>query len=623
LLFQGITPNVVGMHTDVEPFVKSGRITPDVGERLSQIAPGSFCFHKSWGAGKVASWDIIGGKVVIDFEKSEGQEMGLKLALQKTEPLAEDDFRAQKVGSSEEMKALAKEDPVELVMRTLRSHGGSMKLDALDAEICGTLVEEADYKKWWEGAKKALRESKKAIVPTKRTDPMVLRDENMSPVDSLVADLEEAFDLKQKARIVEELKGEAKNLAKETVDDLCKSVTESASKSLKLKLGAALDLLGARDELIEAVDKELLVSQSLRISDALAATDADLITEIGALPAARQRRIYESFVDAFGDDWLNKALNMFDTNGARGVSEIAKLLIEKGKESEFMNHLKKSLSHHKLGADALAWICRERKKSASEVFSGQVGTAILSILEQDSMDDGPRKTGRLANLLSSDKDLIGDMVKDGDDNEVKLFSRKLLQSPAFPELDRKSLMARVIKARPEAQDLLTAEPTGPKVEALIVSWESLEVKKAELKDLVEVRIPDNVKEIAVARSYGDLKENFEYKAAKEQQAVLNRRLGEVENELSLAEGTDFVGASTDEVNIGTVVHLTGQDASKLTYTILGAWDSDPDKKILSYLSEAGQNLLDLEPGDTAELRDFETDQMAKYVVDSIEAYKKA
>jgi len=610
------------MHVDVEPFVKSGRITPEVGDRLSQIAPGSFCYHKSWGAGKVASWDIIGGKVVIDFEKSEAQEMGLKLALQKTEPLEADDFRAQKVGSADEMKALAKADPVELVIRTLRSHGGSMKLDSLDAEICGTLIPESEYKKWWEGAKKALRESKKAVVPTKRTDPLVLRDENISPVESLVGDLEEAFDLKQKARIIDELKGEAKNLAKETVDDLCKSVSEAASKSLKLKFGPALDLLGARDELIEAVDKELLSSQSLRISDALAATDADLISEIGALPAARQRRIYESFLDAFGDDWVQKVLSLFDTNGARGVSEIARLMMEKGKDKEFTNHLKKSLSHHKLGADALAWICRERKKAAEPIFNGQVGTAILSILEQDSMDDGPRKTGRLANLLSSDKELIGDVVKDGDDNEVRLFSRKLLQSPAFPELDRKSLMARVIRARPEAQELLTAEPSGPRIEALIVSWESMETKKAELKDLVEVRLPENVKEIQVARSYGDLKENFEYKSAKEQQAVLNRRLGEVEADLSRAEGTDFVGAGTDEVNIGTVVNLTGQDASKVTYTVLGAWDSDPENNILSYLSEAGDSLLGLEPGDTLEMRNPETDKTEQYVVDSIDAYKK-
>ena len=115
------------MHPDVAKLVESGRIPQAVGERLSELAPGSFCLHKSWGAGKVIDWDLFGGKVTIDFERETGRSMGLKLALEKTQPLEADDFRAHKIEQIEELRELAQADPAEVVLRTLQSHGGSMK----------------------------------------------------------------------------------------------------------------------------------------------------------------------------------------------------------------------------------------------------------------------------------------------------------------------------------------------------------------------------------------------------------------------------------------------------------------------------------------------------------------
>ena len=55
------------MHPDVAKLVEAGRIPKPVGERLSQLAPGNFCIHKSFGAGKVTDWDLPAKKVTIDF----------------------------------------------------------------------------------------------------------------------------------------------------------------------------------------------------------------------------------------------------------------------------------------------------------------------------------------------------------------------------------------------------------------------------------------------------------------------------------------------------------------------------------------------------------------------------
>ena len=122
-------------------------------------------------------------------------------------------------------------------------------------------------------------------------------------------------------------------------------------------------------------------------------------------------------------------------------------------------------------------------------------------------------------------------------------------------MDKRSLLARLVKTHPAVQSLITGEQTKQEA-TLLVSWESLERRSNEYQELVQKKIPANSKEIAIARSYGDLRENHEYKAAKEMQKILMRRKDELEAQLIRARGTDFANAHTDVVSIGTVVRAT-------------------------------------------------------------------
>ncbi len=609
------------MHADVAPLVESGRIPSEVGERLSQLSPGSFCLHKTWGAGKVASWDIFGGKITIDFEKSKAQVMGLKLALQKTEILDPTDFRAQKVEKFEELCTAAKEDPVSVVIEVLKCFNGSMTLDQFDEQISGSLVETKAYKKWWESTKKALRESKKVVVPSKRTEPMFLRKEDQSPLEAMLDDFEQTRDLKAKAATLDEMKSEIEVLKEQPdlVQTLVEAVDEVCKKGFKLKLGQVLDLVGARDELLSGLEDFQLPDKALRLVDIITSGNTrDLSEQISGLSSTRQRQIYESFPQSFGDEWVQKLLNVFDHVGSRGVAEIARLFDKQEKTLDLITHLAKSISHQSLGPDALGWICRERKKGTESIFGSAVGSAVLAVLEHDFMEDGPRKSTRLQALIMDDRELVCDFIAEDDANSKKHFSRRLLESPVFPELDRKSLMARIIKAYPETSDLVSGEAVK-RDETMVVSWDSLEARKKELEDIVKVRIPQNIKEISLAASYGDLRENFEFKAAKQTQAVLNRRKEELDRDLTRAQGTDFKGANTKSVSIGTKVTMS-TPGGDMSYTILGAWDSEPDEKILSYLSEIGQLLLGKEVGDELELKDLETEQKMTCAIKEIVAF---
>lgn len=611
------------MHSDVAKLVEAGRIPEAVGKRLSEIAPGEFCTHKGWGAGKVVSWDLPSGKVTINFEKQPDQEMALQFAIQKTEPLDPGHFSAHKLEHLDELRGLVEKDPVELVKRVLESHDGSMSLDQLDRELCGSVVSESIYKKWWDKAKKALRESHIFSVPSKRTDPLVLRADSASPQEILVVEFTEARDPRVKIKALENIR---KNFTVfegkgETLQGLIDDINAYCLKGRKLHLSTVLEFLVARDDIVDNFDDLQLADSDLRLADVLTTEQDRLVDSLKGRSAATQRRIFENFEDAFGDAWQDEMLQVFDQVGSRGVTEIARYLLENGADDTFADHLKKSIANRSLGPDALIWLCREREKSAAEVFTFETGNSILNLLDRDHVADGPNRSVRLRTMLMSDKTLIADILADADEAEARQFGRKLYQSPVFTELDRKSLMARVIKARPETHDLVTGE-FEKKVEGVISSQESIDRRKEDLEQLIKVRIPENVKEISIARSYGDLRENFEYKAAKQMQAVLARRRSQLEKELAHVQATDFSNAETSSVNIGTVVTLKDDAGKTVEYTMLGAWDSIPEENVVSYLSDIGITLTGAKPGDRLEVRDMETEKNRFLTVESITAYKK-
>ena len=104
------------------------------------------------------------------------------------------------------------------------------------------------------------------------------------------------------------------------------------------------------------------------------------------------------------------------------------------------------------------------------------------------------------------------------------------------------------------------------------------------------------------------------------QKILMRRKEELEAQLIRARGTDFANPRTDVVSIGTVVHAMDLEGNRQeTFIILGAWDSDPDQGIISYLSPVAQALLNKSPGEQVE---FEVHgERHHHRIDRIEQFK--
>ena len=131
----------------------------------------------------------------------------------------------------------------------------------------------------------------------------------------------------------------------------------------------------------------------------------------------------------------------------------------------------------------------------------------------------------------------------------------------------------------------------------------LEKLKEELKILKEKKRPEIVSAIAEARSHGDLKENAEYHAAKEQQSHNEGRIQEIENIIARANVIDITKINNDgKVIFGSTVFLQNLDTNeKIDYKIVGKDEADLKQKLLFFKSPIGKGIIGKNKGDLVEV----------------------
>ena len=155
---------------------------------------------------------------------------------------------------------------------------------------------------------------------------------------------------------------------------------------------------------------------------------------------------------------------------------------------------------------------------------------------------------------------------------------------------------------------------------LMVTSDKYSEKQDLLAQILNVEVPTNQKEIAYALSLGDLRENAEYKAAKEKQDELNSKVAKLKNEIERAQIFDKSSISITKVSFGTIVTLQNEISGESeAYTILGPWESDPSNNVISYLSPLGKKLLNHKPGEHLSFLIHE--RKFQYKVEQIEAVK--
>jgi transcription elongation GreA/GreB family factor len=516
------------------------------------------------------------------------------------------------------IKKLAKEDPPALMRNILESLDGEATVQQISDWLIGDLFTEAEWKRWWESTKKLLKSSGGFSIPAKKTEPIQLRGEGFSHADELIASFNQARHPKEQIATLEliiKFHQQFKEPEKQ-LQPIVATVENAAARNQKLHPELAFELILGRDDLLERVPQLGTTHIGLTLVKLISDEESRLISILPKLPAAKEKRVLQALPAALGERWTTRALRLMQGAHGRMVAQIPHVFGEAGRHEELRTALERSVREHSATSEMLVWLCNERHEWR-ELITPELLAAILAAVDRDQSKIGARGS-KLQRLLIEDRQLLGDIFAGSDISIARDALRRLQLTPLFDELTKRSLLARIVKLYPELESMITGAQPEEKAVPLVVSWSSLEKRRAEHEELVKKKIPENSKEIALARSYGDLKENFEFKASKQMQAVLMRRKAELEQALDNARGTAFENPDIARVSIGTIVTLRESDSgTEETYTILGAWDGDPERNIISYQTAIGQALLGHKPGEVVTLNTEHGD--GHFAIISIEA----
>lgn len=604
------------MKEEFEKLAAAGKIEGRQVEPLVQLTTSGFCSHRSWGFGRIKTVDTVFARFIIDFPGKTGHTMDLSFAADSLKPIPKDHILARKSVDLEGLQKTAALHHLDLIKVVLNSYGGKATLDQIQQVLVPDVIRD-DWKKWWETAKQEMKKDGHFVVPTKKTDPIVYQAQETSLQNRLLTDFRAAKGLKARLTIASEFVKSSADLANKeaAAKEVIAALNADIPSHIRTQTAVALEAIFARDDVaasagIAAGADEITASQLWNQEG------VKFGPLLEAIPAAKHRRTLESFKAAQPDRWIDTLRAALNVVSAKLCKEFASILAQNGKLPELKETLARLISQHAASSELLLWLGKERSDDFADILGPEVFRAMLTAMERDQFNE--KRSNRLREFMLSDQELIADLTGTADIEVVKDLTRALQFSPVFEDMDKRSMLARIVKRHPSVQSLITGEQTKQE-SVLHVSWESLERRKVEYTDLVEKKIPANSKEIAIARSYGDLRENHEFKAAKEMQKVLMRRKDELDALLNRARGTDFSNPKTDVVSIGTIVHATDLNSGKAEkFTVLGAWDFDAEKGIISYLTPVGQALLNRKVGDEVE---GEVDGVKhRHRIEKIEAY---
>lgn len=136
-----------------------------------------------------------------------------------------------------------------------------------------------------------------------------------------------------------------------------------------------------------------------------------------------------------------------------------------------------------------------------------------------------------------------------------------------------------------------------------ITRSGFEKLKKDLETFKTVLLPENIKDIEVARAQGDLSENAEYSAAKERQSYIHGKIQEIENNLALSDVIDLAALATDRAVFGTVVSIEEMDTGKaIKYQLVGPFESDINENKISVTAPLGKALIGKKIGDEIEVK---------------------
>lgn len=588
----------------------------------------SYVFHRAWGVGIIQK--AKGDVRTINFGKKYGiREMSLKMAVNALTPLSNEHIWVLKATKKRsELAERVKKDKVWALKTIIKSFENRLDLKHIKAELVPVILSPSEWTSWNAAAKK--------ILSTDPSFDVDINDISMYTVheQKLTNDAKLANEFKAQKKFFERIdcfmkfvKNEKTDKASDTFEEMLSyftgflkslsHVTEQVVASF-LTVQKTNELVPPRAFQIKFDFKDLYK----RIPDARktyrdlkdtknTTLRADFIKNVSALP-----------------DWDEQFVYLFPV---ALQSSMLRMLIEKGKADAAKKLAASCFDSVKDNRDAVlyffekcqneAWF-REANISYEKQLIALISIIDIAYREIANHIDTPenKKTIKKACALLFKNDTLISYMLEHDEETIQKLYTLVADIRDLDPIYANQLRNKILEKYPDFKFQTVEETSKSRQKGMLVTSKKLTEKKAQLETIQTVEIPKNAKEISEAREQGDLKENAEYKAAREHQHYLTITLSKLQEEINRAVIFDPSTITTAYISFSTTATLhnvnTGVDE---TYTIFGPWESDPENNIISYMSPFGNALLDKKAGEDIRFTINENDY--HYIVKEIKAAK--
>jgi transcription elongation factor GreA len=570
-------------------------------QHLLQIEKDAWVYHKSgWGVGQVVEYYPERGRCVIDFRERPGHEMDVEAAARLLDRLQPDDIRVQAMVDPRALRKRAKEEPLEMLRQVLARYNNRCLLRNVKDSLVPDAVATSTWSTWWKDAKKhALLDPRFNVGPG--------RDPRIAFHDIAQADFP--------AQVERALKSQA-----------TASGRQKALQELARVMGANEE---AKAVLTEAAQRELKITRDpadragwVILHAQLTGTNAiEQLTE--TLGAARDP---VAVVSGIEDDSTRaeaaRALVRIPETGPAKLLEV--VLNDDAVVGRVAAETLSTLGHPEIFEDLLdqidkrpaqwpnlyAWYCRGLKRGRWRGREYDPGALILRVLKvMDAVEyrvrrgGDPKDKAAVSRLIEILTEKNCDIAQQASQNTDEAAAHHLLQMLA----QNRGLRGRALE---RLQDTILHDHPGALREAprqeeeaqqIYMTAQGIEALREAYERITNREMPENAREIARAREFGDLSENAEYHAAREKQSLLQAKADALKADLARAVPIKPEIVRTDAVSVGSRVLLRDSQGDRISYTLLGPPDANVQEGVINYLTPLGQALMGQAAGDHVRL----------------------
>ncbi|NDD98746.1 transcript cleavage factor [bacterium] len=568
-------------------------------ELLTHLKPGNFCFHtKGWGVGEVLDVSYVREQVTCEFDfVAQKKDLSFVNALNCLIPLPKTHFLSMRFGTPDKLEAMARKEPVEVIKKLLKDLGPK-NAQEIKEEMADLVIPEEEWQKWWQLTRNKLKKDPQITLPSSLHEPFMLSTVTVSFEERLINQLEERPD--------------ADTLIEMTYSFLRDFPQATKNQEFKEKIRAHLtdalvkqDLTDGQELSIFFILEDLYGDTEAKSIEALVKKNLEAVEILERIHIISFKKRYLLSLEKYRDDAVElfkELLLKVDLSQLRDF--LLNSLVKKKATPQITEVIEKLVHSPDKHAEAFLWFFENILKSDTLPFSDNVGNqklfealfTLLSKVENFAMARDITK--KIHGFITGQRfQLIRNLFQNCSVAELKellLLSTKC-QSLSSHELKTLRSLAEVVHPSLATQETVDEETVLWTTE---VGYHKI---KKRIEQIVQVDTLENAKEIEVARSYGDLRENSEFKFALEKRDRLQHELRSLSKELNHLRILTDEDIDTSRVGVGTQFDAVGPNHEKIHFKILGPHDADADHHILSYKSKFAKDLEGRRNGDTFEM----------------------